>query len=120
MAVERTLSTDIRDRPDDLVVVPSPVADALVDEPRDTSPRDPQNAAGGCVICDDPVDAPGVCCSSPCAGEAQRQVRLNAVEIRRLEIRAEPEARRELAERNGRLMSALLRWRPDAEESPTA
>lgn len=69
-----------------------------------------------CVVCAAPTPEPLACCSSRCAGEAQRQLHRNAIQLRRLEARGGHELRRRLAERNGRLMSALMRWRPEERE----
>lgn len=74
----------------------------------------------GCVICGERAPEAGACCSSRCAGEAQRQLRRNAARLRRLEGDDAHELRLHLSERNGRLMSAILRWRPDVHvPSPT-
>lgn len=73
-----------------------------------------------CVVCGREVADAGSCCSSRCAGEAQRQLRRNAAQLNRLALRDAPERRHQLAERNGRLMSAILRWRPEAVVGPDA
>lgn len=85
------------------------------DHPDGTDATDAVDAV--CVICGTGVEEVGACCSSRCAGEAQRQLRRNAARLRRLERRDAPELRHHLSERNGRLMSAILRWRPEAQES---
>jgi hypothetical protein len=67
-----------------------------------------------CIICDAPTDQVDACCSLPCAQAAQRELQRNVTRLRQLARRlAPPDARRRVAERNGRLSSALLRWRPD-------
>jgi len=71
-----------------------------------------------CVICGGEAVEIGACCSSRCAGEAQRQLRRNAARLRRLGRRDAHELRHHLSERNGRLMSAILRWRPDVQGAP--
>jgi len=75
----------------------------------------PDVADAACVICGGEAAEIGACCSSRCAGEAQRQLRRNAARLRRLERRDAHELRHHLSERNGRLMSAILRWRPDVQ-----
>jgi hypothetical protein len=84
------------------------------DTPTDAS--DVEVVEVGCVICGEDIPEVGACCSSRCAGEAQRQLRRNAARLRRLERRDAHELRHHLSERNGRLMSAILRWRPDTGE----
>jgi predicted nucleic acid-binding Zn ribbon protein len=79
--------------------------DATVVEPR-------------CVICSSPTDEVETCCSLACAQLAERELQRNVARIRRMTRHvASTEARRRVAERNGRLSSALLRWRPDTASS---
>jgi hypothetical protein len=67
-----------------------------------------------CVMCFRSASQPGGCCSTTCAIEAHRELARNAHQLRRR--RAGTDARW-LAERNGRLSSALLRWRPTTSRS---
>jgi predicted nucleic acid-binding Zn ribbon protein len=68
-----------------------------------------------CIMCDAPTEQADACCSLPCAQAAQRELQRNVTRLRHLARRlAPPDARRRVAERNGRLSSALLRWRPDS------
>lgn len=108
------------------LVVPRPSSPAASDDEiidvRDTE-SDASDASdvlevteAGCVVCAEPAREIGACCSSRCAGEAQRQLRRNAAQLRRLGRRDAQELRLRLAERNGRLMSAILRWRPEGQE----
>jgi hypothetical protein len=70
-----------------------------------------------CVICAAPTDEVETCCSLACAQQAKRELQRNVARIRRMARHvASNEARRRVAERNGRLSSALLRWRPEAAE----
>jgi hypothetical protein len=72
----------------------------------------------GCVICAAPTDQVETCCSLACAQRAERELQRNVARIRRMARHvASNEARRRVAERNGRLSSALLRWRPDGSEA---
>jgi hypothetical protein len=67
-----------------------------------------------CVVCSGPSEQPDGCCSLDCARQAEQELRCNAAKIRR--VNGDPAAvdlRRTIAERNGRLTSALLRWRPE-------
>jgi hypothetical protein len=67
-----------------------------------------------CIICEAPTDQADACCSLPCAQAAERELQRNVTRLRQLARRlASPDARRRVAERNGRLSSALLRWRPE-------
>jgi hypothetical protein len=91
------------------------VRDTTIDL-RDEAEPAATDADTGCVICGADAPEAGACCSSRCAGEAQRQLRRNAARLRRLERRDAHELRHHLSERNGRLMSAILRWRPEAHE----
>lgn len=68
---------------------------------------------GECVTCGGALEVEG-CCSSSCALEAHRECERNAAALRRGPIGADGDERRQLAERNGRLTSALLRWRAAA------
>jgi hypothetical protein len=66
-----------------------------------------------CVICAGPSVQPEGCCSLDCARRAESELRTNTARIRRVNGDAAAVAlRRTIAERNGRLTSALLRWRP--------
>jgi hypothetical protein len=107
------------------LVVPRPTPPPSLDEQpadehtidvRDAAVADQDPADASCVVCGEEAPEFGACCSSRCAGEAQRQLRRNAVRLRRLESRGAHELRHRLSERNGRLMSAILRWRPEGQE----
>jgi hypothetical protein len=66
-----------------------------------------------CVVCAARTPEFDACCSVECAEEAAREVQRNLAVLRRLRLPDTPsETRLRLAERNGRLSSALLRWRP--------
>ena len=66
-----------------------------------------------CIMCEAPTEQADACCSLACAQSAQRELQRNVTRLRQLSRRlAAPDARRRVAERNGRLSSALLRWRP--------
>ena len=66
-----------------------------------------------CVVCGGPSEQPEGCCSLECARRAEQELRCNTARIRRANgDPAAVELRRTIAERNGRLTSALLRWRP--------
>ncbi|MFA9431876.1 hypothetical protein [Egicoccus sp. AB-alg2] len=69
------------------------------------SPFRPQ----ACLVCGMETLAAG-CCSSACAARAHQELGRNAALLR--SRRLTPDDRRALAERNGRLSSALLRWQP--------
>lgn len=92
-------------------------APSETEAPSDVAPAETEVPDPGCVVCGEPSPEPGACCSSRCAGEAQRQLRRNAARLRRLELRDANDRRRNLTERNGRLMSAILRWRPEAHDA---
>jgi predicted nucleic acid-binding Zn ribbon protein len=67
----------------------------------------------GCIACGEPVDEDAGCCSFQCALHIERELKRNVgllVHLRRRGAAAEERLR--LAERNGELASALLRWRP--------
>lgn len=67
-----------------------------------------------CIICAAPTEQADACCSLACVQAAQRELQRNVTRLRQLARRlAPPDARRRVAERNGRLSSALLRWRPE-------
>jgi hypothetical protein len=67
-----------------------------------------------CIICAAPTAQADACCSLACVQAAQRELQRNVTRLRALARRlAPPDARRRVAERNGRLSSALLRWRPE-------
>jgi predicted nucleic acid-binding Zn ribbon protein len=67
-----------------------------------------------CLMCQAPTEQADVCCSLACVQAAQRELQRNVTRLRLLARRlAPPDARRRVAERNGRLSSALLRWRPE-------
>jgi hypothetical protein len=73
-----------------------------------------------CIVCGAPTDEVDACCSLPCAQAAQLELQRNVTRLRQLARRlASPDARRSVAERNGRLSSALLRWRPEDTVSET-
>jgi predicted nucleic acid-binding Zn ribbon protein len=66
-----------------------------------------------CVVCAARIAEFDACCSLSCVQEAAREVQRNLAVLRRLRLPDAPsETRLRLAERNGRLSSALLRWRP--------
>jgi hypothetical protein len=68
-----------------------------------------------CVVCATRTPEFDACCSVECAEEAAREVQRNLAVLRRLRLPDAPsETRLRLAERNGRLSSALLRWRPSS------
>jgi hypothetical protein len=66
-----------------------------------------------CIVCAARTPEFDACCSLSCVQEAAREVERNLAVLRRLRLPDAPsETRLRLAERNGRLSSALLRWRP--------
>jgi hypothetical protein len=66
-----------------------------------------------CVVCAAHTVECTACCSLPCVQEAAREVERNLAVLRGLRLHDAPsETRLRLAERNGRLSSALLRWQP--------
>jgi hypothetical protein len=66
-----------------------------------------------CIVCASRTAEFDACCSLSCVQEAAREVQRNLAVLRRLRLPDAPsETRLRLAERNGRLSSALLRWRP--------
>jgi hypothetical protein len=66
-----------------------------------------------CIVCASRTAEFDACCSLSCVQEAAREVERNLAVLRRLRRPDAPsETRLRLAERNGRLSSALLRWRP--------
>jgi predicted nucleic acid-binding Zn ribbon protein len=66
-----------------------------------------------CVVCATRTPEFDACCSAECAEEAALEMKRNQAVLRRLRLPDAPsETRLRLAERNGRLSSALLRWRP--------
>jgi hypothetical protein len=66
-----------------------------------------------CLICAERTAEFDSCCSLGCVQEAAREVERNLAVLRQLGSPDVPsETRLRLAERNGRLSSALLRWRP--------
>jgi hypothetical protein len=72
-----------------------------------------------CVVCSGPSEQPEGCCSLDCARRAEQELWCNTARIRR--ANGDPGAvdlRRAIAERNGRLTSALLRWRPRPVSGP--
>ncbi len=74
-----------------------------------------------CVVCSGPSEQPEGCCSLECAQRAERELRCNTARIRRVNgDQTAVELRRAIAERNGRLTSALLRWRPRPACEPAA
>ena len=97
---------------------PAPSVDDIIDvRDNESDATDaPEFTDSACVVCGEHAPEVGACCSSRCAGEAQRQLRRNAARLRRLGRRDAQELRLRLAERNGRLMSAILRWRPEGEQ----
>lgn len=112
LVVPRPLSPASPD--DDIIDVRDPEPDVRGGEPDATDASEVTDF--GCVVCGEHAPEVGACCSSRCAGEAQRQLRRNAARLRRLGRRDPQDLRLRLAERNGRLMSAILRWRPDGHE----
>jgi hypothetical protein len=87
--------------------------DAGITGAPDTSPGEEPAAALVCVVCGGRSEQPEGCCSLDCARRAEHELRANTGRIRR--VNGDPGAadlRRAIAERNGRLTSALLRWRP--------
>lgn len=82
-----------------------------------TEADEPGSLEAACVICAAPTDQVVSCCSLACAQQAERELQRNVARIRRMARHvASNEARRRVAERNGRLSSALLRWRPEGAE----
>lgn len=74
-----------------------------------------------CVVCSGPSEQPEGCCSLDCARRAEQELRCNTARIRRVNgDQSAVELRRTIAERNGRLTSALLRWRPRPSCEPAA
>lgn len=74
----------------------------------------PAEPVWACIMCAAPTQQADACCSLPCVQAAQRELQRNVTRLRQLARRlAPPDARRRVAERNGRLSSALLRWRPE-------
>jgi hypothetical protein len=77
-----------------------------------------------CVMCFRSASQPGGCCSTTCAIEAQEELDRNAHRLRSRHAGHDAGTARWLAERNGRLSSALLRWRstttPRSEPSAVA
>jgi hypothetical protein len=66
-----------------------------------------------CVVCAARTPEFDACCSSDCVRAAAQELQRNKAVLRRLRMPDAPsETRLRLAERNGRLSSALLRWRP--------
>jgi hypothetical protein len=85
------------------------------------SSADEPAAALVCVVCGGPSEQPEGCCSLTCARRAEHELRANTGRIRR--VNGDPGAadlRRAIAERNGRLTSALLRWRPRPAGEPSS
>jgi hypothetical protein len=66
----------------------------------------------GCVVCSREASQPGGCCSASCASQAHLELDRNARTLRHLTATREAAEARRVAERNGRLSSALMRWRP--------
>jgi hypothetical protein len=65
-----------------------------------------------CVVCAARTPEFDACCSLECVKAAAREVKRNLAVLRKLRSPDVPsETRLRLAERNGRLSSALLRWR---------
>lgn len=80
------------------------------------APTTVMDAAGTCLLCSAPTSESLACCSMHCAREAQREFRWNVELLGGLgHGDAADRERRRLAERNGRLSSALLRYRPVRE-----
>jgi hypothetical protein len=72
-----------------------------------------------CLMCGGTTDEVDTCCSLTCVRLAERELQGNASRIRHLGRQVgSADARRVLAERNGRLSSALLRWRPASTDPP--
>jgi hypothetical protein len=81
----------------------------------DERPSDLATITPLCLICGAEAVEAESCCSLSCVESAQRELRANAKRLRRLPRHPDLlDARHELAERNGRLTSALMRWRPSA------
>jgi hypothetical protein len=99
---------------------PTPL-DPIVTAAADGDPHDPALVISRCVVCGGTSEQPDGCCSLACAQQAEQELRSNTARIRR--VNGDPAAtqlRRTIAERNGRLTSALLRWRPrPADGEPT-
>lgn len=101
-----------------------PSVTSSVSPARAASPRTATSvidAAGTCLLCSAPTVESLACCSLYCAEQAQREFRWNVDLLERLghDDSTAPERRR-LAERNGRLSSALLRFRPIHEVTSAA
>jgi hypothetical protein len=73
--------------------------------------------AWACVMCFRSAAHPGGCCSATCAGEARRELRRNTNRLQGRRLGHDVATTRWLAERNGRLSSALLRWGPGGQRS---
>jgi predicted nucleic acid-binding Zn ribbon protein len=82
-----------------------------------SAPRiDASHGEASCLMCSAPTSEADSCCSLACAEQAQRELRHNVANLRLLRLDdAASERRLRLAERNGRLSSALLRYRPTAQ-----
>lgn len=77
----------------------------------------PPAGTTSCLMCGGTTNEVDACCSLTCVRLAERELRGNARRIRHLGRQVgSADARRVLAERNGRLSSALLRWRPASTE----
>jgi hypothetical protein len=63
-----------------------------------------------CVMCFRSAPQPAGCCSMVCADDANAEFAYNARVLCDLPAGARPATAHRLAERNGRLSSALLRW----------
>jgi hypothetical protein len=69
-----------------------------------------------CVVCATRTSEFDACCSLACVQQAAREVQRNLATLRQLRAPDAPsDTRLRLAERNGRLSSALLRWRPSID-----
>jgi predicted nucleic acid-binding Zn ribbon protein len=72
----------------------------------------PSTATALCLVCGTAASADRELCSLSCAVDAHEELRENVETVKRLRRAGAPEERlRALTERNGRLSSALIRWR---------
>jgi hypothetical protein len=91
---------------------PTPL-DTTAHASADGDHHEPALVIARCVVCGGASEQPDGCCSLTCAQQAEQELRSNTARIRRANgDPAGAQLRRTIAERNGRLTSALLRWRP--------
>jgi hypothetical protein len=103
------------------VTEPTSFGTGVAGEPAGRDPRCGSDTALLCVVCSGPSEQPEGCCSLDCARRAEQELRCNAAKIRRVNgDQGTVDLRRTIAERNGRLTSALLRWRPRAADEVPA